>query len=218
MLTFEPISHTYCWNGAVVPSVTQVLQDVDIIDYSFLPPGTREMALSRGRDVHEATHFDDEGDLDDSWIAENPGHASYIEAWRLFRAQTGFIPDMIEHRAFNERYGFAGTLDRSGTFSINGQGKADAIVDLKCGDAPGWARLQTAAYCSFFDSPRRFVRLVVELHKDGSYRLFRYEGKDWQADFNGFLAALAVYRLKREFNQQSYRQRHRKGQDATAND
>lgn len=211
MLTFEPITHSYFWNGARVPSVTQILEDCAIIDYSFLPPGTREMALRRGSEVHEATHFDDEGDLDEGWMQENQGHAPYVEAWRLFRAQTGFIPDMIEHRAYQERYGFAGTLDRSGTFKINGQGRADAIVDLKCGDAPGWARLQTAAYCSFFDSPRRFVRLVVELHKDGSYRLFRYEGKDWQQDFNGFLAALTVYRLKREFNSLTYRQRHAKG-------
>jgi len=230
MLTFKPNPiHEYFWNGVRVPSVTEILDDVGIVDYSSIPFGMREMALQRGSDVHTATHYDDENDLEfdeELWLANSIGYereyqrtgmgvaptrAGYVAAWRKFRRETGFEPELIEHRGYNESYGFAGTLDRSGSYRVNLTGTADILLDIKCGDAPQWTRLQLAAYASFFQSPRRFMRVAVELHKDNTYRLFRWEGKDWQADFNAFVACLAVYRMKREFNAENYRQRHRKG-------
>lgn len=230
MLTFKPNPvHEYFWNGVRVPSVTEILDDVGIIDYSSIPFGMREMALQRGSDVHAATHFDDENDLEfdeQLWLANEIGYereyqrigrgvaptrAGYVAAWRKFRRETGFVPELIEHQGYNEAYRFAGTLDRMGSYQVKGDAQADVLIDIKCGDAPQWTRLQLAAYASFFQSPRRFTRVAVELHKDNSYRLFRWEGKDWQSDFNAFVACLAVYRMKREFNAETYKQRHRKG-------
>lgn len=229
MLTFKPNPiHEYCWNGVRVPSVTEILDDVGIVDYSSIPFGVREMALQRGSDVHAATHFDDENDLEfdeELWLSNPIGYereyqrtgrgvaptrAGYVAAWRKFRRETGFIPDLIEHKGYNEAYGFAGTLDRMGTYQVKGDAQADILIDIKCGDAPQWTRLQLAAYASFFQSPRRFTRIAVELHKDNNYRLFRWEGKDWLADFAAFTSCLLVYRMKREFNAENYKQRHRK--------
>lgn len=207
MLTFDPIPHAYRWNGVIVPSVTQVLEDVGVIDYSYIPSGTREMALERGRMVHEAIHYDDEGDLDEPSTDEML--MAYVHAWRRWRTDSGFIPSLIEHRGYNEQCGFAGTLDRSGTMYIAGEIKVDVIVDAKTNDAPRWAELQTAAYASFFDSPRRFLRVIVELHKDGTYRTFTREGKDWQNDFNRFMTCMSVYWMKREYNSATYKQRMR---------
>jgi len=230
MLTFKPNPiHEYCWNGVRVPSVTEILDDVGIVDYSSIPFGVREMALQRGSDVHAATHFDDENDLEfdeELWLANPIGYereyqrtgrgvaptrAGYVAAWRKFRRETGFVPELIEHQGYNEAYGFAGTLDRMGTYQVKGDAQADILIDIKCGDAPQWTRLQLAAYASFFQSPRRFTRIAVELHKDNTYRLFRWEGKDWLADFAAFTSCLSVYRMKREFNAETYKQRHRKG-------
>lgn len=230
MLTFKPNPiHEYFWNGERVPSVTEILDDVGIVDYSSIPFGVREMALQRGSDVHTATHYDDENDLEfdeELWLANEIGYereyqrtgrgvaptrAGYVAAWRKFRRETGFTPDLIEHRCYNESYGFAGTLDRSGSYRVNLTGTADILLDIKCGDAPQWTRIQLAAYASFFQSPRRFTRVAVELHKDNTYRLFRWEGKDWLADFAAFTSCLSVYRMKREFNAENYRQRHKKG-------
>lgn len=226
MLTFKPNPvHEYYWNGVRVPSVTEILDDVGIVDYSSIPFGIREMALQRGADVHTATHYDDENDLEfdeELWLANSIGYerqyqqtgrglaptrAGYVSAWRKFRRETRFDPDLIEHQAYNQTYGFAGTLDRMGS----SRATSDMLVDIKCGDAPAWTRLQLAAYASFFESPRRFTRVAVELHKDNSYRLFRWEGKDWLADFAAFTSCLSVYRMKREFNAETYKQRHRKG-------
>jgi hypothetical protein len=237
MLTFKPNPvHEYFWNGVRVPSVTEILEDVGIVDYSSIPFGVREMALQRGSDVHTATHYDDENDLEfdeELWLANPIGYereyqrsgqgvaptrAGYVAAWRKFRRETGFVPELIEHQGYNKAYGFAGTLDRMGTAPTAGrtestvfESTADMLLDIKCGDAPAWTRLQLAAYASFFQSPRRFTRIAVELHKDNTYRLFRWEGKDWQADFNAFVACLMVYQMKREFNAETYKQRHRKG-------
>ena len=67
-LRFDPDSHLYRVDGIIVPSVTQVLEDVGIVDYSRLPGSTREMALRRGSAVHAACHYDDEGDLDETQL------------------------------------------------------------------------------------------------------------------------------------------------------
>lgn len=231
MLTFKPNPiHEYYWNDVRVPSVTEILDDVGIVDYTSIPFAVRKMALQRGSDVHTATHYDDENDLEfdeELWLANPIGYereyqrtgrgvaptrAGYVAAWRKFRRETGFTPELIEHKGYNEAYGFAGTLDRMGTMIV-GDKTIEVLLDIKCGDAPGWTRIQTASYASFFQSPRRFTRVAVELHKDNNYRLFRWEGKDWQADFNAFVACLSVYQMKREFNAETYKQRHLKGND-----
>ena len=194
-MQFDPELHAYSVNGTVLPSVTQILEDVGIIDYSQIPSETQEEALARGRRVHIATQYDDEGELDDSTVAESD--LPYLEAWRKFRAESGFTPSLIEYRSYNSTHGFAGTLDRTGWYGSNGRG-ADVLLDVKSGSAENWVRLQLSAYCSFFPSPRSFRRVCVELRKDGSYRTYEFPCREWESDFNRFLAALEVYRMKRE--------------------
>ena len=63
-LLFDERTHTYSLDGNVLINVTDVLEAAGLIDYSWIPPATRQMALDRGRAVHQATAFDDEGDLD----------------------------------------------------------------------------------------------------------------------------------------------------------
>ena len=189
-LEFEAKSHVYRINGQPIPSVTQVLEDVGIIDYSYIPGNTREMALDRGRDVHLATAFDDEGDLDEAGFPFMP----YVQAWRNFRAATGFEPDAIEQRGFNRDHNFAGTIDRLGRM---GDGTV-AIIDLKCGQAQKWVALQIGAYCSFLPDPRVYRRLCVELHPNETFSVFEFKSSLWKHDFNLFLTALTVYRMKRE--------------------
>lgn len=210
-LEFDEPTHTYRWNGKVVPSVTQVLENVKIIDYDFIPHDTREMALERGRLVHQATHFDDEGDLDEATL--DPMLAGYVAAARNWQRDSGFQVEaddagkrFIEYRGFQEKFGYAGTLDRRGTIGVNGKRFA-TVADYKTNDAPYWTAYQLAGYCAFFDSPRTFTRLAVELHADGSYKVYEFDGKTWQQDFSVFLAALTVWKVKDEHNRTSNRRR-----------
>lgn len=192
-LLFDPESHTYSLDGECLPSVTEVLSDVGIIDYSHIPEPTREMALERGRAVHLATQFEDEGDLSEGSITEDL--RGYLEAWRRFRREARFVPELIEYRGFHPSHKYAGTLDRTGNLGGN---VVNCLLDIKTNDAQEWVRYQLAAYAAFFDSPRKFRRMSVELHQDGSYRVREFPCRDWQADMNVFVSALNVYRAKRE--------------------
>lgn len=192
-LTFDPGPHVYRWDGRVVPSVTEILEEAGVIDYSFIPRDTREMALERGRLVHLATHYDDEGTLDESTI--DPILMPYVEAWRTFRRETGFTPFEIEKRGYNDKQRFAGTIDRIGTFPMR---PGRYVVDIKCGDYPAWVRWQLAAYASFDENPRSLIRLCVGLKPTGQYDArHEFPASEWWGDYQDFLAIKRVAEIRR---------------------
>lgn len=193
-MDFDPESHTYRVGRLVLPSVTQILSAVRIIDYEHIPPYTRQMALSRGSWVHEATAMDDRGEL-----AIDPWHDwyGYIESWRNWREHQKFDPDFIEQRDYHRQFLYAGTCDRF-------QSSTGVLVDLKTNDAPWWTRIQTAAYSAFREDPGSIRRIAVELHSDGSYSWQEFRVSDWHEDFNTFIAALRLYR-EREAHSEEYR-------------
>jgi hypothetical protein len=192
-LQFDQATHTYTLDGAVLPSVTQVLQDVGIINYSFIPDAAREHYMQRGTAVHVATHYDDDGDLKDATVSAEI--RPYLMAWRKFRAESLFTPILIEHRWFNRTWQFAGCLDRLGTFSLSME--SNVLLDIKSGKSPDWVRYQLAAYASFFESPARYRRIAVELHEDGTYEIKpEFPCRELRDDLQVFLSALTVYRAK----------------------
>ena len=196
-LTFDEAKHEYRVGGIRLPSVTEILEAVGVIDYSYLPMSTRDWALERGSNVHLATQLNDEGDLDESTLGELE---PYVAAWRQFKAETGFFHTAFEQRVHSQKFGYAGTLDRIGR--IQGQ---DALVDIKTTRAEKWVRLQTAAYTGTFDEPRRYLRGSIELHADGTYRAIWFPSGDFQRDFAQFLACLTVYQLQAECGVRSKR-------------
>ena len=192
MFTFDETRHLYTLDGRPLLSVTQILERSGIVDYSFLPPATRNMALARGSAVHLATALDDEGDLDEA--ALDPILLPYLEGWRKFRRDTGFSPDQIEHRGFHPQHKYAGTKDRRGTFP----GKSSRFdLDIKCGQAQPWVWLQLAAYQALEPEPRTKLPYVVELPGDGTWREYPRPA-NWNFDlyFNYFLSCLTVCRLQ----------------------
>lgn len=180
--------HIYRVDGVVRPSVTQILERAGLVDYNFLPPSVRTMALERGAAVHLATQLYDEHDLDWDSI---PGLVPYVEAWGAAVQHYEFEFTAIEQRGYNDRYGFCGTLDR---LARNHSG--DWIIDIKCGEAPWWVRLQLAAYASFLPEPRRYKRVCIELKPTGQWRAFEFRAADYTADFNDFLCAQRVAEMK----------------------
>ena len=162
MLIFNAERHEYTLDGKVLPSVTTVLQDVGIIDYSRIPRETRESALHRGRCVHVATQYDDERyfgicrqPLDEASI--DPEHMPYVQTWRRFRREKKFRADLIEHRAWHPQYRYAGTLDRTGFFEDHPAFRV--CLDIKSGTAEPWVQIQTASYAAFFEHPRQYLRI-----------------------------------------------------------
>lgn len=105
---FQEDGHLY--DGGRLESVTGILKAEGFIDTSFYTEEGRE----RGSYVHLATHLDDMGELDESSL--DPVIVPYLEAWRRFKRESGFIVERSEVPMVSTAYRYAGTPDVAGIF------------------------------------------------------------------------------------------------------
>ncbi len=182
-LTFNKERHEYRLDGAIVPSVTQVIKAARIIDDSFFDEHSRR----RGEAVHLATAMYDEGTLDPASV--DPEIAGYVEAWEIFLVLSGFQPTKIEFSVANETYRYAGTIDRVGTMA-----GSPVILDIKTGAVGPEVGLQLAAYEYALDHETNYRRFAVQLSDDGKFtsKEFTDRATDWAA----FHAALVIFNWK----------------------
>lgn len=182
MLTFEESTHTYRYNGRVVPGVTSVLSPIS--DYSGVPAHALEAASLRGQAVHLACQFYDEGDLYEEGL--DPVLAPYLSAWAQFRHDHDCNWFEIEKPRYCSRMGFAGTPDRVGTIDDE-----PAILDIKTTASPMPAvGPQLAAYEMLaYDTANVYCRYAVYLKPDGTYLLKRYQNP---SDISVFASLLTL--------------------------
>ncbi len=167
MITLDENHIYHDGDGNIIPGVTSVLKDVGVIDDRWFDDYSR----TRGQMVHLATALYDRDDLEESSV--NPVIEPYLNAWIKFRKESGYVPDMIEKIVHNKIYGYAGTLDRTGT--KNG---VKELTEIKSGTVQSWAELQTAAYAGCLDGV--YKRYAIELHDNGSYKKVVYDNRqDW---------------------------------------
>ena len=184
--SFDAENHIYRLGTVVLPSVTQILQDLGL--RPTFPPGPYRV---RGRNVHTACEFWDQGTLGKYDIGM--AIMGYVNAWQAATREWGWIwnPDGIEQRVYDPVNIVAGTIDRCGTF--NGK---PLILDIKSGAAGKEAALQTAAYAlmRFPDNHCEVLRCTVELHGDGTYNAPVWYA-DWQ-DFVVWKGAVSLWKWK----------------------
>lgn len=192
-LTFNEELHQYKLDGVVIPSVTQVLQGVGIIDFSGIPIARLDAARIFRIAAHKATALSDKGTLDEKELDENL--RPYLDGWRLFRQEYGFIPALIEQPLFSKIYRVAGTPDRIGNWRID-----DSIIipDIKTGfELSPTHAIQLAGYELIFKEDlkvkSKIRRLSVLLNEKGKYKIQEYKDKN---DLSVFLSALSVYNFK----------------------
>jgi len=183
-LQFEPISHTYFYDGVRVPSVTSVIRPLE--GYYRMSEKSLKPYAERGTAVHaETERWDMSEDADP---ADCPGDLrGYLSAWVNFRTDFGFVPTHIEHRVYHPRLGYSGTIDRVGT--VRG---AYSVVDIKTSAKLGPAvGCQLAGYQHAWNAEKEEQitgRFAVQLADDGTYRVMEYSNPlDWDA-FRGCLA------------------------------
>jgi hypothetical protein len=181
--------HSYQFGERTVPSVTEVLAAVGIIDYRWLRRESREHSLERGTTVHQAISWDIEGDLDEASAIE-AGVMPYVEAARRARRELNLDLTLVEHVVFDPVFWYAGTIDACGD---------SVIVDWKTGRCPKWVGVQLAAYAQALGRDRRrpgsdFALIAIELHEDATYRVVPV--KDYATNWGIFSCALAVHRAK----------------------
>lgn len=171
-LTFDADTHTYRWDGEVVPSVTQLLRP--LMDFSHVRPDVLDAAAAFGTAVHKACELADLDQLDEDEL--DPALAPYLAGWRKFCREHECRWDAIERTVFHKDLRYAGTLDRAG--QVDG---AHSIVDIKSGSAlMPTTGPQLAAYARAHDpNGALFRRFAVRLFPDG-YELKQYTSAlDW---------------------------------------
>jgi hypothetical protein len=194
---FEPVEHLYTVDNRVIPSVTQVLEDVGIVDYSHIPPSVRDEALYRGSYVHQAIALWLEDDLDEKSV--NPKYVGYFKAAKRFTSEWELTPNpgRVEYRGYHENPEYCGGLDVEGLVTMPALGRRDVLIDWKTGSAQAWVRLQTALYASFFAHPATRYRICVELHADETYRVYIFPPQTFAYDQQRAFAAVMTYYTKR---------------------
>lgn len=178
--TFEELGHVYRDpRGQEVPSVTQILDSCGLVDFSNVPGDTLERKRQIGDAVHFATRLDDQDDLDPFSVGEET--APYLIAYQRFRDDVGFVPEpeWIEKGFIHSVHGmtYAGTVDRIGKFA-NSRIKHRVLLELKCAftEEAAW-KIQMAGYELAVPKAQgeHIARVVVQLKKDGSFKLYLYE-------------------------------------------
>jgi hypothetical protein len=200
-VTFDRSLHRYCdEHGTAYPSVTELLANSGIVDFSVVKQDIRERSLKRGTSVHWLCQLYDEGALNSRTVPL--ALRGYYKAWKVWRERSEFSPILIE-RPFISPYGYAGTPDRYGDFP----NKTFAVVDLKTGEGAvaDWVRYQLAAYAHFFGSVQyRTVRRVgVKLHADGTYNAREFPVQQFNYDLSVFHQALRQWRTNAADNRQT---------------
>ena len=190
---FDPEKHEYIVDGVVWPSPTQLIKEFGIVDYSGAH--FSEEAKMRGKAVHAAIQFFDDGDLDESTVHESL--RGYLDAWKLFRSDHELNFIMSEVPLMSDTHMFCVTPDRVFK-NKNGVG----VLEIKTGETPEKAlRLQTIAQLiaanealGVFDLS--VPRLIVKLEKSGSYKLKKIDD-GYDVDFDNFLSLVKIHFLKR---------------------
>lgn len=192
-MLFDPVKHEYRTAAGVrVPSVTQILAAAGLCDFSFVDEEIRVASMQRGSAVHWMLQLEDEGKLNYRQVPL--GLRPYRKAYLDWRNASGFAPEMIEQQ-FISHFGFAGTLDRYGTFPKTGMFPAGsrAVVDFKTGAAQDWVRYQLAAYSvRIHPHPamaRTVRRIALTLRKDGTHQVKEFPAASWEHDFSVFIEA-----------------------------
>lgn len=190
-LTFDEATHTYRYNGNLVPGVTTVLNNVGISDFSMVHPDVLSQAQAFGKEVHAATEFVDR----DLPVPGNISDAAglYLCHYIQFLSDLDVKIIEVEKRIFCKKYLYAGTLDRVAVIKkISDQ---PVIFDIKTGQKGISHQVQTAAYEYAYKTDKRqnMDRYTLYLSNDG-YKIS--EAHTGRQDFDVFLAALSIYNYK----------------------
>jgi hypothetical protein len=183
MIELDRATHTYS-NG--LPSVTQILKSVGLIDTSFYTEEGRQ----RGTAVHAACEYFDQGDLDESSI--DLEIAGYLDAYKAWKAYIGLASsfDWIEVPVSDKAHLYAGTPDRVLTM------RPRKLIDIKTGAFQRWHPIQAAAYIACLDDPFSYSRFGLYLQLNGKYSFREFPKVEFPRDLSIWQSALNIYYWK----------------------
>lgn len=188
-------------DGRHPPSVTGIMSALGFVDLSMIPPDKLEIARVRGVATHDAIQFLEENDLD--WDTVSNEIRPYLDAFLLFREQTGYRSRVREQKLFCPALFYCGRLDAIG--GMTKLGIEEALLDYKTGIKLKATRIQTAAYGVAIEKPL-IPRYSLHLKKTGKYELVSHKdnNESWaqanHRDYNDWRCVVRTYHIKRELN------------------
>ena len=202
-LSFNADRHEYRIGDVLLPNVTRITNMMS--SYAGVPDSVLEKKAEIGDAVHWATELDDENDLDYFGLPDEL--RGYVDAWRLFKKQNGWVTELSEQRVYSKRYQFAGTLDCIGHFESMKSIRPSvvALVDKKTTyDILPAVGPQVAAYAEAWNEshkPKVRRRFAVQLKRDGRYNLHECgDATDWSVFLSGLTLSNWLQRHSLEIN------------------
>lgn len=198
---FDPHLHHYFMDGVRVAGITEAMKaeglSPDLDKVSFRHRKNIEYAGSRGHEIHRACHLDDEGEAHNYTF--DPQVEGPLEAWRAFKRDYGFKPEIVERPMYHPVYMFGGTPDSVGPCGKFGR---LATVERKSCELQEHFGFQLAGQDILVMNELQVpptATIAVHLGKDGRYhpREFNFAR---ERHFKAlFLAAVAIanYRISK---------------------
>ena len=180
---------------ADVPSPSRVFRALGLSP-AFPDNAAVRAAQARGRAVHLAIQYAQEGTLDEGTV---PAPAlPFYAAWRRFVDECGWTPVAIEQDTYHASLPYHGIIDAIGHV---GDEDMPSVVDWKTGDSfdpTYW--WQVACYGGAWNSaparPQIREHRTVCLSKDGTYRIKTMTPQERLDAWQEWVAVLRVYHLK----------------------
>lgn len=192
-LTFQEDLHEYRLDGVTIPSVTQVLQVTGLSDVSKIPAAVLYRASLFGKAVHKAIELYTKGTLDIESL--DPNLIPYLNGWKAFVDDFGYVSKGREHRFYHQTYRYAGTIDQIGEIT-KGRHIGEAIGDIKSGcPAPSHKYQLNGGYKLAVKANTFILYLNPEFKPKGYKVIFSTNSKQEQSVF---LSALTIYNVRKQ--------------------
>jgi hypothetical protein len=185
--TFQEDGHIYRLDGVEVKSVTQIIQEAGLSDFSKVNPELLDRAIKFGNALHKAVELSCKGTLDKESL--DPALMPHLNQWDSFCSDYCYVSKEQEYRAVNTalRVGFC--IDQLGY--IKG---GSVLVDLKTGHPKAADVVQASAYGYLYPIERV---LILYLNED-SYKINEIKRLDRKKGEQIFLSCLALYNFKKQ--------------------
>lgn len=182
-LTLDESTHTYRYDGVIVPSTTQICASLAPrwpVDKYYLIKGTFG---------HLVTQWEDTGELDESSV--DPELEGYLKAYRRFKKETDWHPIDHEIEFYHKKYGYCGRADMRGDFR---RSSWFWVIDKKLGQPHESDTLQSPAYLFGLKANGLPVQRCGDLYlrSNGTYRF--EEIKSPTEKFIRFVSAIPKWR------------------------
>ncbi len=192
-LTFESSTHTYRFDGLVLPSVTTIMQPLSEAEYGGISDTTLNKAAERGSAVHNAIENWIKYQIDDI----SPEYQGYYNGFKEWWTKNN--PQIVgsEIRFYHLLMKYAGTGDLlcyiGDELNLIDYKTTYALKDMLC-------KVQLEAYSQILSSHGIYVqkKRILLLKTDGTYDVAEYPIKDAEA-WRVFGSLKCVYDYKQSY-------------------